>query len=1319
MYYQVIVVIVCLVFIIVNVTADDDNQLIVSSVNTYNNHLYRLYKAPKNIGQQDAIQACLSRQGYLITITDRYEWEFMVALVQSSAVGNVKMWVSGTDVSETGNWVFSSGPESGALIYNYFTDICYSYCNWTSGEPNLQFTEHYLAYDSAKMSVGNFNALMYFMCEFDNGNPLLPALSSLGGEIPVNFKGVALANLAFTMTNMVTNQNIPVVVNTDSSILSIGPNVGLYNLTIVNKATGELYSNGLWQYSPPALTSLALALDGVTLSITGSGYGVTASRLSVRTASLGCKITSLSQTMIKCTLDRALSPTETLLPVIVSVDNGSVMTTSFRVAVLNPASSTYYSSISTISTFPDVYTYYIFNNGDGGMRSEGQNGYLAILSNDNRDFFKRTFNAYPAWCLWQPVQYNQTAKRFYSMYGPKAGSFVSVYGEDTLQKDPTWTSKTRFYLDAIKSNLVAVDESVKYRCSLLIQLGGYSPEFTDTSFTVPTKSSTINVGVKHIGMVNDASTFTASSGTVSNAKRNIDSQSVDLTLPDGYQPFTIKGSINNIAFTNSLTIQYQSPSIQSISANANTLTINGSNFYKDAKLIAFTSGSSPCLNVKITVAHQQFTCTLSASTLFAPKYNTLSVGSKTVYYVFGKNYYDLTDAPIVLTSYKIEGYNLTVTGYNLAKASVARFPPGNVLIPSSSYNRSTDISLGAYQNTFVLPPKTKSGLAAFGPNLNSDIVYNQTILLPPVINAIEDMTNQANGTVFSMNGGLMVRWIDNTDTPTPLFYRVGKEDIKPLLCDIDTTNTYSVFLYQNCFVEIGTSNASMISILYAKNWTSKDYTQVYVFYRYNPIIVQSTSLVYQIPGLVNITVKNLPSNLTNVVITIGGSECRTPSITQDDKITCFFNADVPLMALGQSLPVTINNIATNVTITNNVFLYMPRVNCPNPCNNGTCDYSAGICLCAPGFFSYNCLSTVPPIPTRPELDSEFGSITLPGGKQINFTTSVSHIRERNMLDETVKILPMNKIMWVDNLTIPSIPDTGVPATYIQKGIFYQETVIVQISIKIYENDTIIDFAGEKINISANSVKYEISVANWEFNSTTNYLQVIFSTNSSQSITNQCDDSRPTDAISNSNNTSTELQPQLLQLTQANANDVVSSLTWFSLDANGNRLEARFSNRIIVDSRVQDSIVQIIDTTDPEIYPQQQPPPTQTQQPNNIDNINTVSPQPSINNNYQHKLYTSISIPYFKTRAVLDPNFRVLIERNDGGKACKSHANKGLSESKWRMTVIIVTMSVVGVFVTIASVIFLIKRSRFKRATNSLKRKLQRAASSNNIEYLDR
>ncbi|EFA78330.1 hypothetical protein PPL_08981 [Heterostelium album PN500] len=210
-----------------------------------------------------------------------------------------------------------------------------------------------------------------------------------------------------------------------------------------------------------------------------------------------------------------------------------------------------------------------------------------------------------------------------------------------------------------------------------------------------------------------------------------------------------------------------------------------------------------------------------------------------------------------------------------------------------------------------------------------------------------------------------------------------------------------------------------------------------------------------------------------------------------------------------------------------------------------------------------------------------------------------------------------------------------------------ETTIVRANLTVYNESTTINFAGETIFMPANSIKYIIEVTGWKFADQLNTLELIFQTK--------------TDAISK------DSCGRDIKVTADNSESAYQVISENAI------LNVNFAKRHYVDHRVMLSNYVVLPYDDPLV--------------NKTEIINETS---------QFTLTIAIKTSSFNDYILVDPSISSLI-------LTKTTTNNGCSkESNWKIIVIAVVCSVVGVAILVASAIIIRRKLKWQREDRSLK-----------------
>eukprot|EP01133_Synstelium_polycarpum_P008364 gene8364-9824_t len=565
------------------------------------------------------------------------------------------------------------------------------------------------------------------------------------------------------------------------------------------------------------------------------------------------------------------------------------------------------------------------------------------------------------------------------------------------------------------------------------------------------------------------------------------------------------------------------------------------------------------------------------------------------------------DPPTItsVTTSSTKGDVITITGSNLANdASVSSailegLPAGGVCSGITVQTAHTTL-------TCTMPPGYGSGMIS----VNIGGQKSNSIAITYMSPTVTSFT--ANGTIFQITGTNFY-----TDS-TVLSVTIGS-----IVCgDVSITTAETLI---SC--SISKPGAGSHTVTVKLGGLSGSSTNKYTF---TPVVKDATAVYYKKGGVVTIVGDSFdPSNL---LITIGGGPCTEPTIDSQQKMTCNFAGEVEITD-NKSLYV-------NVTVDSHsggdyVFLYTPsEAKCPGDpivCSgHGLCLEYSGQCKCDPGWqVVRNCS-----IPGGSGGDPSTGGngTTIYPGSGFNFTTSVSHLREVTPEGVTVQTLVLTTAAWtLVNGTLTSEHQDW-------SANFTSNPAIVLMTVSLYSQDTTIYFAGEPLEIGANSIKYTVTINAWNFSSPLNSLQVIYSTRALKETKSECDSNVDT----SSENFFNEYQ----------------------IVAGASVLRARFASRLIADGRAQYSKVIALAATDELVFA----------------SVKTDSQEITV--------MTAIVVPHFSTSAVVDPSFRSLVRTGDEDSNC--------SKNKWRVPVI-VTGAVVGGLAVVAAIGMVIRMNIVKRA----------------------
>eukprot|EP01132_Coremiostelium_polycephalum_P007419 gene7419-9120_t len=398
----------------------------------------------------------------------------------------------------------------------------------------------------------------------------------------------------------------------------------------------------------------------------------------------------------------------------------------------------------------------------------------------------------------------------------------------------------------------------------------------------------------------------------------------------------------------------------------------------------------------------------------------------------------------------------------------------------------------------------------------------------------------------------------------------------------------------------------------------KDTSNVQFSYM-EPFVREASPVEFNVGGLV--TIFGTRFGESNLKISIGTEDCSEPTFIDETRVHCKFSGKVEHTSEEYGLNVTVS--AGGLVGSGNVFYYLittPCLGTPKCSGNGEC--YQGVCKCNKGFLPPDCSKKGDNGKPPTGVD---GNTTLPSNG-FSYSASITYLREISFKSESVKFLKMSDITWTQRTQNPT------DKHQVLKGIFKENNVTVDIDYTIFDEDSTIIFAGDQIEIPANSVKYIIKISGWKFESTMNRLQVIYSSNAPKYTDSSCEGVEST----SDDNTPTGQ---------------------FQVNAGGSLLQAKFASKLFVDNRVAHSKLRLLSEDDPL-------------------HSKKVSPDPE-------KLFVDsvIVVPYFTQACEIDPSFSTFFVNTHDGN-CDSQ--------KWRLPVIISLSVAGGISIAVASA-WLIKR----------------------------
>ncbi|GAM24165.1 hypothetical protein SAMD00019534_073400 [Acytostelium subglobosum LB1] len=302
----------------------------------------------------DANNYCNSRlvmdlKGYLVTITTNEENDFIDRMTRQlwSPLWR-SYWISGLSKSrpdrDFGIYYYSSGPESGTLMYDVYTDKCTTFCNFDASEPNLQPDDneiYLMSYHSLNGSWNNIEGpktMFYFVCEYGGlQDPYIPPIR-IGADQVINITNYSGIDFKIPIDIEFTKRSTGEKVNCTNPVGSSYGGIycildksgsGSYNVRITN---GQTILNTTFQYRPPRITVIYPEFNstgyvsltkGSTLTVSGDNFA-SDSLMSIHFADgTNCaNISTIKTGVLKCTLDKDILNIEnSILPITIIADS--------------------------------------------------------------------------------------------------------------------------------------------------------------------------------------------------------------------------------------------------------------------------------------------------------------------------------------------------------------------------------------------------------------------------------------------------------------------------------------------------------------------------------------------------------------------------------------------------------------------------------------------------------------------------------------------------------------------------------------------------------------------------------------------------------------------------------------------------------------------------------------------------------------------------------------------------------------------------------------------------------------------------------------
>ncbi|KYQ93135.1 hypothetical protein DLAC_05766 [Tieghemostelium lacteum] len=362
------------------------------------------------------------------------------------------------------------------------------------------------------------------------------------------------------------------------------------------------------------------------------------------------------------------------------------------------------------------------------------------------------------------------------------------------------------------------------------------------------------------------------------------------------------------------------------------------------------------------------------------------------------------------------------------------------------------------------------------------------------------------------------------------------------------------------------------------------------------------------------------------------------------------------------LPIKVKFITDSMVVSNEWFV-IPQImetlaptplpiSCPGtpPCGGslrGSCVAGIG-CQCIYPYTGLDCQSqfintTIPdPNTEQPSSGSNY-TTTLPNGNAVTYRSLISIV---GLLEQDYNGNPIQNYtfsQWIySDLSLPNKTVYSYTTNFTHEST--GKVVQVNVSIQWFERFEIIEFANQRLEMNPSTLKYQIRISQYPFESYLNTLQLIISSTIQSSNENEGCSLKQFDSESTEN------------------------FEYMKLQIDNHSLYGRFIRRAIIDDQIT-SVNNIL-----------------------LDDKfqNTIN-----SSNYNQQSYIGIQIPNFRNYTLIDPDFSLLInsksadDTDEGAKCIPSSSKSGLTREQ---LIGIIVGSIVGaIFLSIIFIFIIYKK----------------------------
>ncbi|EGG22586.1 EGF-like domain-containing protein [Cavenderia fasciculata] len=1183
-------------------------------------------------------------------------------------VGNsFSMYTGISDQASEGTYRYLDGPEMGDLVYTMHDDLCHTFCPWEKDKPSMDTTLNAVTFGSqigysgtlyngkktlrAQAETGN----AAYLCEYNDPNEIqvIGRVPTRGGMVTIK-NAPTNSEISFQNVNGSTPLSCikTVQVNPSSISCTIGSGVGTGSYRLLLKPPGDIdwtTTKAHLFYQTPYIISLIPPIDaGGVVTIIGENFGITMTGLEVQVGPPvlveGVRIGVPCQNIgminfhqyITCTVTGFKDP----YPVFVNVNGNPHLT--YHQTIYSRTQQEFYGMYEDHGI--DVM-YPFFKTSTSGGDIPGIQTY--VKNEVNRQELWSWLPTYSTCIIfsnstyfWIPVLY--TAGGVWKEY--MTNNVITPFYDS--QYTPPAVNDTLPVLYGLDYNRIAGSNPVFGTSLKRCNMGAYVPIPPKLPVNyivrVATTGGDMEIPMRNLGsfpgcvVTGNGAYLPCATDAIRKLLYTTAPPTVGGTNAYIYTNIWGNGNINfNVA-----AIQPSITTLSNVNTTGGTVVVAGDNFFNSPAQVVLKIGSTT-YPVTFTTDHKVLSFQIGPGAGSIPISLTVggqaTIPDKTPFFYARPGITRLYPA-----IFEQESTSITVKGYNFAPSytNLIDFNDGTSCQQYDTQDYGTIIC--TTPSTFT-PGVKEASVSVQGIGSGETfkfVVYQNPIILsivsPPVMGGVVSIIGSGLANIDPLGGNL---------NGTVTIQTKQGQNYTVLIQDSCTTSTDTLLV---CPVNAGTGIGHNLTIEFnydggfARNTTKE-------FSYQPPSIDQCSPIVQGKSGLISIIGNNIVNQ--NLTIQIADSNCEIKSVIAPTKAMCLFNGLPPPPQNGSGMPVNVT--VDGLTTVRSIYFYTQIKQCPGNCSeHGICDVSTGQCTCDYEWDGISC-NEFTPISMGGNVTFEISDTS--GGTTIrtptsSFNVAITHIREKDIDGNIIKVVKMTDVIW-KNVITNATDDHGNPVIYLS-GRFPNEDVILSFKITLYSNPTTIIFANQNMSIWANSIKYNIELTGWHFDSLLNNIELIYL---SQHKITAC-----------SSDTSTV------------------SETWYEIYTGEAIMKARFSDRMWVDDGIVKSQLVGIPLKDP-LY------------------SDIIYPPGELPEDYSN-LLISITIPYFSERVEIDPNFGSLLRDDEG---CDN-------EQKWKLPVI-VTMSIVGAAALVALTAWVLKKKfmRIRLLEFKLKRLSSKSSSPKN------